>query len=155
MKGKNSYRLTPEGFQELKDELDKLIKARPALAEAIRVAREFGDLSENEEYSSRREDQARNEARIAELETIIASAEIIKDSSRNDQVVLGSRVVLRGNNKIKKEFQIVGTVEADPSEDKISDESPIGRELIGKKKGDKVVIKTAKDTFEYEIISIQ
>jgi transcription elongation factor GreA len=154
MKNKNSYRLTPEGFQELKDELDKLIKARPVLADAIRVAREFGDLSENEEYSSRREDQARNEARIAELETIIASAEIIKNSAQNNQVVLGSKVVLK-SNKTKKEFQIVGTVEADPSENKISDESPIGRELIGKKKGDKVVIKTTKDTFEYEIISIQ
>lgn len=150
---KKGYRLTPEGYQELVDELNNLIKARPVLAEAIRVARDFGDLSENEEYSSRREEQAKNEARIAELEAILASAEIIKNSQHDNLVVLGSKVVIKNENS-KKEFQIVGTVEANPSEGKISDESPIGKELMGKKKGDKVLIQTPKETIEYEIFSI-
>ncbi len=153
MINKKVYRLTESGYQELQDELQKLISDRPKIAEAIKVARDFGDLSENEEYSSRKEDQQRNEARIAEIEAILSTAEIIKQTKLSDQVVLGSKVVLK-NEKMTREFQLVGTVEADPAEGKISDESPIGRELIGKKKGDTVVIKTPKDTVSFKIADI-
>ncbi len=153
MVNKKVYRLTQSGYQELQDELQKLINDRPKIAEAIKVARDFGDLSENEEYSSRKEDQQRNEARITEIEAILATAEIIKEFKTSDRVVLGSKVVLK-NDQLTKEFQLVGTVEADPAEGKISDESPIGRELIGKKKGDTVVIKTPKDTVSFKIADI-
>ncbi len=153
MVNKKVYRLTQSGYQELQDELQKLINDRPKIAEAIKVARDFGDLSENEEYSSRKEDQQRNEARIAEIEAILATAEIIKEFKTSDRVVLGSKVVLK-NDQLTKEFQLVGTVEADPAEGKISDESPIGQELIGKKKGDTIVIKTPKDTVSFKITDI-
>ena len=153
MINKKVYRLTESGYRELQDELQKLINDRPKIAEAIKVGRDFGDLSENEEYSSRKEDQQRNEARIAEIEAILSTAEIIKQTKLSDQVVLGSKVVLK-NEKMTREFQLVGTVEADPTEGKISDESPIGRELIGKKKGDTVVIKTPKDTVSFKIADI-
>jgi transcription elongation factor GreA len=153
MVNKKVYRLTQSGYQELQDELQKLINDRPKIAEAIKVARDFGDLSENEEYSSRKEDQQRNEARITEIEAILATAEIIKEFKTSDRVVLGSKVVLK-NDQLTKEFQLVGTVEADPAEGKISDESPIGQELIGKKKGDTIVIKTPKDTVSFKITDI-
>ncbi len=150
---KKLYRLTPSGLEELKAELAKLIAARPVLAEAIRVARELGDLSENDEYRSSRSEQERNEARIAEIENILLNVEVIKKPHDSHVIALGSFVKLK-NNKLMKEFQIVGTVEADPLNGKISDESPIGMELIGKKIGDKVVIKTPNETIDYEIVTI-
>lgn len=149
---KKLFHLTQEGVTELKAELENLINSRADVADRIKTAREFGDLSENAEYQIARQEQEKNEARISELEHIIGNVEIIKSTGAS-KVRLGSKVVLQGNGK-KKEFQVVGTVEADPLEGKISDESPIGQALIGKKVGEQVEIKTPAETAAYKIVSI-
>lgn len=150
---KKLFHLTQEGVAELKAELEKLIAERSEVADRIKTAREFGDLAENAEYQVARQEQEKNEARISELEHIIANVDIIKSTGSASKVRLGSKVTLEGNGK-KKEFQIVGTVEADPLEGKISDESPIGQALMGKKVGDSVEIKTPAETAAYKIVSI-
>ncbi|HVX57227.1 MAG TPA: GreA/GreB family elongation factor, partial [Candidatus Saccharimonadales bacterium] len=122
---KKQFRLTRAGVDELQTELDALIAKRAALADDIKNAREQGDLTENAEYQSARAEQERNEARIAELENIVQNAEIIRKPRGDTKVQLGSTVKLKGGGKAK-EFQVVGTVEADPLSGKISDESPIG-----------------------------
>lgn len=145
------FRLTQSGVDELKLEKAKLIARRTDIAEAIRTARELGDLSENAEYQSARADQERNDNRIAEIDNIMNNLEIIKKSG-GGKVQLGSVVTLK--NGKTKEFQVVGTVEADPLNGKISDESPIGKALIGKKVGDAVEIKAQIETTTYKIAAI-
>jgi transcription elongation factor GreA len=151
---KKQFHLTPEGVKELKDELDQLIAQRGPLAERIKSAREFGDLSENAEYSSARQDQERVEGRIFEIEHILQSVVIINKPKGDSKVQLGSVVKLKSSTATAKTFQVVGTVEADPSEGKISDESPIGQALLSKKVGDSVEIKTPVETIEYKIVDI-
>jgi len=150
---KKLFRLTKEGMQELKTELASLVAKRAAIADAIKTARELGDLAENAEYQSARADQDRNENRIAEVEHILQNVEIIKAGKTDGKVGLGSRVSLKGSGKTK-EFQVVGTVEADPLNGKISDESPIGKALLGKKVGEDVEIKTPAESSTYKIVSI-
>lgn len=150
---KKQFRLTQAGVDELQAELDELIAKRPGIAEAIRSAREQGDLAENAEYQSARADQERNDTRISEIENILVSVEIIKKPKGDSKVQLGSTVKLKGDGKTK-EFQVVGTVEADPLSGKISDESPIGQALLGKKEGESVEIKTPADTTTYKIVDI-
>lgn len=150
---KKTFRLTQEGIDELKAELTELQAQRLTIADAIRTAREFGDLSENTEYQSARAAQERNDARIAEVEHILANVEVIKAPKAGAKVQLGSKVVLTGP-KGEKNFQVVGTVEADPLNGKISDESPIGQALLGKKEGEDVEIKTPAETATYKITSI-
>ena len=147
---KKTFRLTKDGVAELKAELANLLAQRTDIADAIRTAREFGDLSENTEYQSARAAQERNDARISEVEHILQNVELIKAPRAGAKVQLGSKVTLKGNGS-KKEFQVVGTVEADPLNGKISDESPIGQALIGKKEGDKVEIKTPAETATYTV----
>ena len=149
---KKRFRLTATGVQELKLELESLIAKRTSLADAIRSARELGDLSENAEYQSARADQEKNEIRVGEIENILANVEVIKKPS-GGKVQIGSTVKLSGDGKTK-EFQVVGTVEADPLNGKISDESPIGIALLGKKDGDSVEITTPSDSTTYKIVSI-
>lgn len=149
---KKLFHLTETGVAELKAELEKLTSDRTEVAERIKTAREFGDLAENAEYQVARQEQEKNETRISELEHIIRNVEIIK-SSKGEKVRLGSKVTLSGSGK-KKEFQVVGTVEADPLEGKISDESPIGQALMGKKVGEAVEIKTPAETSTYKIVAI-
>lgn len=148
------YRLTQDGIDELKAELDKLIAARADVADAIKTAREFGDLSENAEYQSARQEQEKNEARVSELEHILANVELITSPKKGGKVQLGANVKLTGKDGKEKEFKIVGTVEADPLNGKISDESPIGQALLGKKVGDEVEIKTPVDTSVYTVTAI-
>lgn len=150
---KKLFRLTRAGVDELQAELDTLIAKRAGIADAIKSAREQGDLTENAEYQSARADQERNEARISELENIVQNAEIIRKPRGDSKVQLGSTVKLKGTGK-SKEFQVVGTVEADPLSGKISDESPIGQAMLGKKVGDTVEITTPTDTHAYKIASI-
>jgi transcription elongation factor GreA len=150
---KKTYRLTKDGVAELQAELDGLVAERGPIAERIKTAREFGDLSENAEYQSARQEQERNENRIDEIENILQNVELIKAPRAGGKVVLGSKVKLNGNGKTK-EFQVVGTVEADPLEGKISDESPIGQALLGKKEGEEVEIKTPAETATYKIVDI-
>jgi transcription elongation factor GreA len=146
--------MTKDGIKELQIELDSLIGRRGEIAEAIKTAREQGDLTENAEYHAAKEDQERTEARISELEHILANTEVISKPRGNNKVRLGSKVKLKSKAGKPKEFQVVGTVEADPLEGKISDESPIGRELIGKNVGDSVEITTSSETTTYKITDI-
>jgi transcription elongation factor GreA len=151
---KKQFRLTLEGIEELKTELSELEAQRGLLAERLKTAREFGDLGENAEYSSARQDQERNENRISEIEHIIQNVEIIKKPRGDNKVQLGSVVKLKTQTGKTKEFKVVGTIEADPLNGKISDESPIGRVLLGKKSGDTVKIQTPIEATTYKIIDI-
>jgi transcription elongation factor GreA len=150
---KKLFRLTQAGVDELQAELDALVAKRPGIADAIKTARELGDLAENSEYQAAMAEKDRNEARGGEIEKILANAEIIKKPRGDSKVQLGSLVKLKGDGKAK-EFQIVGTVEADPLNGKISDESPIGQALLGKKEGESVEITTPTDTTSYKIVDI-
>jgi transcription elongation factor GreA len=151
---KKVYRLTQSGVDELQQELKELIAERAPAAERIKEARELGDLSENAEYQSAREEQDRLESRISELEHILHNAQIIKVSKNNGKVRLGSVVKLKSGQGKMENFQIVGTMEADPLNGKISDESPIGRVLLGKSKNDSVELKLGNQTTTYEILDI-
>ncbi len=151
---KKQFHLTQEGVNELKTELQNLTGLRGELAERIKIAREFGDLSENMEYSAARQDQERNESRISEIEHILANAQVITAPKGDSKVVLGSKVKLESAAGKEKSFQVVGTVEADPLNGKISDESPIGQALLGKKVGETLQIKTPAATIDYKIIEI-
>ena len=149
---KKTFHLTKEGVAELEKELTHLLGARADIAERIKTAREFGDLSENAEYQSARADQDRNESRVSEIQNILQNVEIIQKPRGDSKVQLGSFVKLK--NRHTMEFQVVGTVEADPLSGKISDESPIGKALIGKRVGDSVEIKTPAETATYKVIEI-
>ena len=131
---KKSISLTAAGKKELEAELDELIKGRPEIAEKIATARSFGDFSENEEYSSARNEQKMAENRIAEIQEILKNAKIIRGGKR-DKVALGACVSLTLSGK-KMEYTLVGPTEANPLEGKISDESPIGKALMGHKAGE-------------------
>ena len=131
---KKSVNLTAEGKKDLEKELDELIKNRPAIAERIATARAFGDLSENEEYSSARNEQKVAEGRILEIQDILKNAKIIR-GGKKDKVGLGVTVVLdMGGRKV--EYALVGPTEANPLEGKISNESPIGKVIFGHKAGE-------------------
>lgn len=151
---KKQFHLTQQGVDELKKELEELIALRSEIANRIKTAREFGDLSENMEYSAARQDQERNETRISEIEHILANVQVITAPKNDNKVVLGSTVKLKSDVGKTKEFQVVGTVEADPLSGKISDESPIGVALMGKKAGDKIEIKLPAETISYTINEI-
>ena len=131
---KKSINLTAEGKKELEKELDELIKSRPAIAERIATARAFGDLSENEEYSSARNEQKVAEGRILEIQEILKSAKIIR-GGKKDQVVLGAKIDIDFGGK-NMSYTLVGPTEANPLEGKISNESPIGKALLGRKSGE-------------------
>jgi transcription elongation factor GreA len=148
------FKLTKEGIAELEEEVAELISKRPEIAERIKTAREFGDLSENAEYSSARQEQERVESRISEIEHILQNVEVITKPKGEAKVQLGSKVVLKDESNKTKEFQVVGTVEADPINGKISDESPIGQALMNKKVAEEVEIKTPAETTTYKIVSI-
>ena len=131
---KKTISLTSEGKKELEQELDELIKNRPVIAEKIATARAFGDLSENEEYSSARNEQKMAESRILEIQDILKNAKIIR-GGKKDKVDLGATVSLEMGGR-KVEYTLVGPTEANPLEGKISNESPIGKALLGKKAGE-------------------
>lgn len=149
---KKIYQITQEGKKELEKELEELKSRRGEIAEKIASARDFGDLSENAEYDAAREEQGLVETRIAEIEDILIQAEIIR-SSKSSTVGLGSKVTLKSTEKTVV-YQLVGPVEANPLEGKISNESPIGTELMGKKVGDEVSIETPKAKIAYVIEQI-
>ena len=131
---KKSISLTAAGKKDLEAELDSLIKSRPEIAERIATARAFGDLSENEEYSSARAEQKMTENRILEIQEILKNAKLIRASSKGT-ISLGSKIRLDFGGR-EVEYMLVGATEANPLDGKISNESPIGKELIGLKAGD-------------------
>jgi transcription elongation factor GreA len=149
---KKSFMITKQGRQELEVELKSLKGRRSEIASKIAEARDFGDLSENAEYDVAREEQGLIETRIAEIEDILLNAEIIKNGNKT-KIALGNKVELK-NGKKRFVYTIVGPVEADPLEGRISNESPIGAALFGKKVGEKATIDTVKGRVAYEILSI-
>lgn len=148
------YYLTKERLEELKEELESFkTEKRLDVADKLKRAKEFGDLSENSEYLAAREEQANTERRIEDLEEIIRNAVIIQKSINKDIIDVGSGVeVRRGNEPLK--FQIVGSEEAKPENGLISNESPLGRELLGHKVGDSVVVEAPNGKVEYKIFKI-
>lgn len=149
---KKTFHITEAGKVELENELEALKGRRGEIADKIAEARDYGDLSENAEYDTAREDQALVETRVAEIEDILANAEIIKAKS-STHVGVGSQVDLKSGGKTFS-YTLVGPVEADPLEGKISNESPIGIALMGKKVGEKATITTPKGEVVYEIVRV-
>ena len=138
--------LTPEGLEKLKQEIEHLSTTRRReVAERIKEAREFGDISENSEYDDAKNEQAMLEARIAQLEDKLRSAQVIDASELDSDIVrVGSKVSGKDEKGKAFEYTIVGSTEADPLEKKLSNESPVGKALIGHKKGDKVKVPAPK-----------
>ena len=149
-----TFHLTQQGVDELKAEREDLLKKRIETAEAIKNAREMGDLSENAEYQSAKQDQEKNDARLEEVDFILANVTLITNNGKSKKIELGSMVTLKDAKGKELVCQVVGTIEADPIAKKISDESPIGRALLGKKEGDSVEITTPSDTTVYTVKSI-
>jgi transcription elongation factor GreA len=149
---KKLFQITDEGKKELETELEELKGRRGDIADKIAEARDYGDLSENAEYDAAREEQGLVESRIAEIEDILLNADIIK-ASKSSTVHLGSKVELKTGKKTVN-YHVVGPVEADPLAGKISNESPIGVALMGKKVGDKATITTPKGEINYEIVKV-
>ena len=150
--------LTKEGYQKLKDEIEYLsTDRRREVADRIKTAREFGDIAENAEYDDAKNEQAMLEARIAKLEERLAAARVIeKRDIAKDVVSIGSKVRLRDvDAKQTVEYHIVGSAEANPAEHKLSNESPVGQAIIGKKKGETVEVKTPRGSLKYKILEIK
>jgi transcription elongation factor GreA len=150
--------LTADGYKKLQQEIDRLrIEKRREVAERIRVAREFGDIAENAEYDDAKNEQAMLEHKIAQLEERLLSARVItKKEISKDAVSVGSRVRLRDMQANKTfEYHIVGSAEANPAENKLSNESPVGKAIIGHKKGDVVEVSAPRGSLKFKILEIK
>jgi transcription elongation factor GreA len=152
--------LTEEGVQKLEEELHYLkTTKRPEVAEKIKVARDFGDLSENSEYDAAQNELAIMEARIKDIEETLKNVVILDQSKISKDIVsIGSKVTIRDLDFPDEEpetYILVGMTESNPSENKISDQSPVGKALLGKKKGEKVLVEAPGGEFEYEILDIE
>ena len=146
--------LTSEGFLKLEEELDNLKKVkRPEVINAIKEARAQGDLSENAEYSAARDNQAKLEARIKEIEYTLEHAKIIENNN-DGKIKVGSKIIVKYDEDEEEEYIIVGTNEADSFENKISNESPIAVAVLGKKQGDKVSVESPNGSFDIEIVKV-
>ena len=153
-----TFLMTKEGLEKLEQELDnlKLVK-RPEVIERIKIARSYGDLSENSEYEAAKDEQAFIEGRISTVETMIRYAEIVDNANIDkNEVALGKSVVFQevGDDE-EEEYEIVGTAEADPFSGKISNESPIAQALIGRKVGDVVKIPLPMGEIEVKIVDVK
>jgi transcription elongation factor GreA len=148
--------LTAEGYEELKKRYEHLTtEGRREVAERIKEARDFGDISENSEYDDAKNEQAKIEDEIAELEQQLREATIVEKADLKVGVVaIGSTVSVKGARNKEMKFKLVGSAEADPDLNRLSNESPIGRAVLGGKKGDKVDVVTPKGTVKYEITAI-
>lgn len=154
-KNKEVY-LTKDGFELIKEELNDLKKVqRPNIIKLIKEARELGDLSENADYHAAREEQAILEARISKLESMIENATIIKEE-HTDKIKLGSTVKIKyvADGQLD-EYMVVGSQEANPNDNKISNESPIGKALMGRKKGDSVSVSSPNGEYKIQIVEIK
>lgn len=149
---KKQYQLTADGKKALEKELEELKSRRGAIADKIADARDYGDLSENAEYDAAREEQGQVEGRISEIEEILLNANIISNR-KSSKVAVGSTIELKAGRKAVA-YTLVGPVEANPLEGKISNESPIGAALLGKKAGDKFSLDTPKGKVSYEVVKI-
>jgi transcription elongation factor GreA len=150
--------LTPEGYEKLKQEIDYLSNAkRREVADRIRIAREFGDINENAEYDDAKNEQAMLEHRIATLEERLLAARVIeKGDVSSDVVSIGSRVKLKdidANETV--EYHVVGSAEANPAEHKLSNESPVGKAIMGRKKGEVVEVSAPRGALKFKILDIK
>ena len=153
MNNKPAY-LSKEGLEQIRQELDDLVNVRRAeIAARIHEAKEHGDITENAEYEDAKNEQAFVEGRIQTLEALIKNATLIDENHSTDHVQIGSTVSVESGDG-KETFTIVGSTEAKPGEGRISNESPVGRALLGKKKGEKVIVKVPAGDFTYKITSI-
>jgi transcription elongation factor GreA len=148
--------LTIEALKELEAELDQLkVEGRKEAAEKIKIAKSYGDLSENSEYDEAMNDQAKLEARISEIEYILKNAKVLDvESLGHENVHIGSIVKIVDKKKKEYTYTIVGFAQADPATGKISDESPVGKALIGHKAGDKVTVDTPNGQLQFKIVEI-
>ena len=151
------YKLSPQRLKELQDEMNYLKTVREKeVADQIKEARSFGDLSENSEYDEAKNEQAKIEARIVEIEAMLKNVEIIEDVKGNTKsVIVGVKVkVLDEEYGDECEYRVVGSTEADPRNGKISDESPVGKALLGKKIGEEVIVEAPGGEFKLKILGI-
>ena len=155
MRQKQEFLLTSEGFLELETELNYLKnEERPRIIEAIKEARAQGDLSENADYDAARDEQAKVEARIQDLEYRLEHAKIIEKAT-GDKVDVGTTVTVQYiEDEDEEEYSIVGSMEADPFENKISNESPIGRAIMNKKVGDIISVESPNGSYDIKIVKI-
>jgi transcription elongation factor GreA len=150
--------LTPEGYEKLRQEIEFLSnEKRREVAERIRIAREFGDIAENAEYDDAKNEQALLEHRIATLEERLRSARVLEKSEvRKDEVSVGSTVKLKDMETNKTvEYRIVGSAEANPAESKLSNESPVGKAILGRKKGEVVEVTAPRGSLKFKILDIK
>ena len=150
--------LTPEGYEKLKQEIEHLSSSkRREVADRIRIAREFGDIAENAEYDDAKNEQALLEHRIATLEERLRNAKVIdKKQIAKDVVSIGSHVKLRDvDAKRTVEYHIVGSAEANPAEQKLSNESPVGKAIMGRKKGEVVEVAAPRGSLKFKILDIK
>lgn len=155
MKQKKEFLLTSEGFLELETELNTLkSEDRPRIIEAIKEARAQGDLSENADYDAARDEQAKIEARIQELEYMLEHAKIIEKKS-GDVVTVGTTVTVKYvDDDEEEEYSIVGSMEADPFLNKISNESPIGKAIMNRKVGEVISVESPNGSYDVKIVKI-
>jgi transcription elongation factor GreA len=147
--------LTQEGFQKIKDELQERKNLRREIAQAIKEAKEQGDLKENAEYTEAKRQQRENESRIMYLENAMRTYKVVDHNGDSGSVEIGSKIKVKNGGK-EMVFHIVGSGEADPGQGKISNESPIGKSFLGKKQGDtvEVILPNGKE-LNYEILSLE
>lgn len=157
MAKQNRYRMSIERLEELKEQLHYLQTVREKeVADQIREARSFGDLSENSEYDEAKTEQGKLYSKIAETKDLIENAEIVEKSDSTEHVGIGSIVTVRDvSNGVDEIYQIVGSQEANPMKGKISDDSPFGRGLYGHSVGEIVDIEAPSETLKFEIIKIE
>ena len=153
MNNKPAY-LSKDGLEQIRQELEELVNVRRAeVASRIHEAKEHGDISENAEYEDAKNEQAFVEGRIQSLSALVKNAVVIEENHSTTHVQIGSTVTLQSDDG-KEKFTIVGSAEAAPAEGRISNESPVGRALLGRKKGDTVVVTVPAGDTSYKIVSI-
>lgn len=151
----DSAYFSKEGMQKLKSELETLkTKKRKEIADRLEFAKGLGDLSENSEYQEAKESQILNESKIAELEDMLRRAVVVEGGVKGGEASIGAKITLEDLSGQRVNFTIVGSNEASPAENKISNESPLGKALLGRKKYDSVSVRTPKGTVLYKIIDI-
>jgi len=152
----NKFYLSKERLAELENEYRELVvEKRKEVAEKLKKAKEYGDLSENSEYTEAKDEQMAVEKRISELELILKNYEVIKKTGKKDSVEIGSRVSLERKDGKKFTYTIVGSQEANPDEGKISNESIVGKAILGKKEKDEVEVETLNGKTSYKILSLE
>ena len=158
MTDRNEELVTPEGLEKLQDELKHLTETRRReVADRIRQAREFGDLSENSEYDDAKNEQGLLERRISELQRRIRNAKVVDPTETDaNSVDVGTKVTLKAAGEEKERtFQIVGANESDPSTGKLSHASPVGKAVLKRRVGEKVTVSTPRGATEYEIVNVE